>query len=448
MTDPTSIADTLAASASAAGARTFDVLAVSSRTTGIGTRGGELEDIGSTSGTDVGLRVFLGSPGHTQQAVVSGSDTSPAALRALAERAVAMARAAPEDPTAGLAPQDRLATTLPDFDLADTVELTAAELKDRSLAVEAAALAVPGVTQAEGAQASTTRSSFRLLTSHGFSGGWTSTRHSLGVGAFAEADGVMERDYDHHGRRFLSDLPSAQTIGTTAGQRAVARTGARQLPSGTLPVMFDRRVADSLLGAFLSAISGPSIARGSSWLKTRMNERVFPKGFHITDDPTRPRGLGSRPFDAEGLPCQPITLVDDGVLKSWLLNTASATKLDIASNARAHRSIGSPPGVSPTNAWIHAGSATRADLLRDMNTGLLITEMFGPSLNANTGDYSVGVSGFAVEAGQTTHPVNEITVAGNLLEMFADIRAGDDLVFDGSVVSPSLLISQLTVAGA
>ena len=445
---PESIAKDLASAATRAGAPRFDVLAVASRTTGIGVRGGELEDVESSGGVDVGLRVFLGEPGRLQQAVVSGSDVSTAALTALAERAVAMAGAAPEDPHAGLADPARLAPGGTDLELADTAELTAAELKARALAVEAAALAVPGVIQAEGASATHTRSSFRLLTSDGFSGGWESTRHSLGVSAFAERDGHMERDYDHHGRRFLADLPSTDEIGTTAGERAVSRLGARQMGSATLPVMFDRRVADSLLGAFLSAISGPGVARGTSWLKTRMGERIFPQGFHITDDPTLPRGLGSRPFDAEGLPCEPLALINDGVLTSWLLNTASASKLGLQSNARAHRSVGSPPGVAPTNAWIHPGAASRDQLLSDMGEGLLVTEMFGPSLNANTGDYSVGVSGFAVERGEAAHPVNEITVAGNLLDMFATLRAADDLHFDGSVVSPSLLIAQLTVAGA
>ena len=444
MADTRAIAERLAQAARRSGAGVFDVLAVSSRTTGIGVRGGELEDVESSGGTDIGLRVILDG----RQAVVSGSDVSETALQTLADRAVAMAKAAPVDPYAQLAPQELLATECPNLDLADPGELDAEALKSRALRVEAATLAVPGVAQAEGASASTTRSEFRLLTSHGFDGGWESTRNTIGVGAYAERDGQMERDYDHHGQRHLGDLPSPEEVGTTAGERAVRRLGARQMASGAMPVLLERRVARSMLGALLSAVSGPSIARGTSFLKDRRGERIFPEAITLRDDPLRVRGLGSRPFDAEGIACHPLDIVKDGVLNAWLLNLASAKKLGLETTGRAHRGVGSPPGVSATNLVFPNGARTPDELRRDMGEGLQITEMFGPSLNANTGDYSVGVAGFAIEGGEVAYPVSEITIAGNLLEVWASVEAANDLRIDGAVVAPSLRVEGLTVAGA
>ena len=444
MASPESVAHDLAGAARAVGAESYDVLVVQSGTTSIGVRGGELEDIEASGGMDVGLRVLLGQ----KQAVVSGSDVAPEALHTLAERAVAMARNAPDDPFAGLAEPTRLASDVPDLELADSGEFSPDALKERALAVEQAARDVEGVAQAEGASASQTRSQFHLLTSHGFAGGWASTRHSLGVSAFAARDGQMERDYEHQGRRHASDLPSPDVIGRTAGERAVRRLGAKQLASSAMPVIFERRAADSLLGAFLSAISGTSIARGTSFLKDRMDTLVFSDRITIHDDPTVLRGLGSRPFDAEGVRCEPLRLVQDGVLGEWLLNTATARKLGLATTGRAHRGVGSPPGVSPTNAWIAPGKRTPEDFISDLKSGLMVTEMFGPSLNANTGDYSVGVAGFAVEGGEMAYPVSEVTIAGNLLEMFKSLEVADDLEFDGAIVSPTLRVAEMTVAGA
>ena len=443
MASPEDIAKALSRAAKAAGAQAHDVLAVESATTGIGVRAGELEAVESSSGMDVGLRVFLGR----RQAIVSGSDVSDVSLSQLAERAVAMAQNAPEDPYASLAAENELATNPVDLDLHDATELTADALKARAQEVEHAALAVEGVMQAEGASASQTRSRFSLLTSDGFLGGWSSSRHTVGVSAFAQADGQMERDYDHHGQRYLEDLPSPESVGRTAGERTVRRLGAQKMSSGTLPVIFDRRVADNVLGAFLSAIAGTNIARGTSFLKTRMGEQLFPKGFSITDDPLRKRGLGSRPFDAEGVTCEPLKLIEDGVLQHWLLNTASAKKLGLTTTGRAQRSVGSPPGVAPTNSWIAAGDITPDELIGDVKNGLLVAEMFGPSLNLNTGDYSVGVAGFAIQDGEARHPVSEVTIAGNLIEMFSGLRAANDLIFDGSLVSPSLRVPEMRVAG-
>ena len=441
--DQFEIAERLSRAALAAGAEAHDVMIVESASTSVGVRGGELEKLESHSARDVGLRVLMGQ----RQASVSGSDVSEAALDALAQRAVAMARIAPEDPHCGLADPSQLATTVPDLDLADPDEINPEDLRARAETLDRAASAVEGVSQAEGASAGAVRSAFTYLASSGFRGGWLTTRHTLGVSAFASRDGQMERDYDFHGQRYLSDLPSAEAVGRTAGERVIARLGARQMDSATLPVLFDRRVADGLLGAFLSAVSGVSVARGTSFLLGKMGERIFPKGMTLTDDPLRRRGLGSRPFDAEGLPCAPLDIVEDGVLRHWLLNLSTARKLGMDSTAHANRGVGSPPSVSPSNVHIPAGALSRDALMAKTGHGLLVSEMFGPSLNPNTGDYSVGVAGFAIRDGALAHPVSEITIAGNLLDMFDALEAADDLVWDGARVSPTVLVGELTVAG-
>ena len=443
------VADALAQAARAAGAEHFDALVVESQTTGIGVRGGALEDVESTGGVDVGLRVLLGAPGEAmRQASVSGSDTSPAGLARLAERAVAMAKTSPEDPYAGLAPPERLATDVADLDLADDTVPSPDALLERARAVEAAALAVPGVTQAEGASASHSRSQVRLLTSDGFRAGWGGTRHTVGTSAFAEADGAMERDYDSHSRRHLADLPGAEEVGRTAGERAVRRLGSTQMPSGTLPVVFDRRVAPNLLSAFLRVASGPAVARGTSFLKDRMGERVWARGITIHDDPTLARGLGSRPFDGEGVGVEPVELVHDGVLREWLLNTASARQLGLSTNGRARRGVGGPPGAGPSNCWIAPGSETPEQLAAPIARGVWVAEMFGPSLNPNTGDYSVGVAGFEIVDGVPARPVSEITLAGNLLDIWESVTPASDLRFERATNSPSLRVAGMTVAGA
>ena len=431
--------------ARAAGATAADAVGIYGRSSSVTVRGGELEDVENAEGFDVGLRVLVGH----RQASVSSSDLSPATLQRLAERAVAMARLAPEDPYAGLAPEARLSARrdAEGLDLFDATEPAPDTLKRRALEVEAAALGVPGVRQAEGASASYQWSAVRLMTSHGFDGGYRGSRHGLSVSAVAEADGAMERDYDYHSLRHAEDLRSPEDVGRLAGERAVRRLGSAPMESGAFPVIFDRRVSAALPGALIGAVTGSAVARGVSFLKGDRGEALFAPGIDIVDEPLRVRGLASRPFDGEGVAVERFPLIEGGVLQGWLLNTASARQLGLATTGHAARGLSGGPGISPSNMVVSAGELDRDALLREAGTGLLVREMFGPSLNSTTGDYSVGVSGTAIRGGELAEPVSEVTIAGNLRDVFRSMVAGSDTEWDREIAAPSLLVEGLTVAG-
>ena len=429
----------LKAGADAAEAVTAERAALS-----VGVRNGALEDVEREESRDLGLRVFIGR----RQATVSASDLSPATQARLVERAVAMARLAPEDPYAGLAPVDRLAKgPFPDLDLFDPSEPGAAALHAAAAACEAAALAVAGVSKSEGGHASMSHGRWRLVTSHGFEGAHAGSAFSLGVGVIAEKDGAMERGGEHRSVRHLADLPDATGIGEVAGRRAAARVGPRKIASMTAPVIFENRVATQVIGALVSAASGPSVARGTSFLKDRLGQRVLPAGMDLIDDPLRLRGLGSTPFDDEGVAVERRAIVQDGVLTTWLMNSAAAAQLGLASTGHASRGLAGPPGVSAHNMHLSPGDRTLAQLMADAGKGLLVTSMFGPSLNPNTGDWSAGVSGFWFEGGEIAWPVSEVTVAGRLTDLYARLQAGSDLEFRGSFNSPSLLFDGVAIAG-
>ena len=437
------VLETLLTKAKHYGADAADAVATHGRSLTISVRGGELEDVDNSENRDVGLRVMIGQ----RQACVSSSDMSDISLDTLAERAVAMAKLAPEDPYCGLADNEALETEAKDLDLYDPVTKDPQELKARAHILEEAALSVKGVTQAEGAHGLATSSAIHFMTSDGFANGWRSSRHGIGVSAFAEANGAMERDYDMKGARWFSDLDDPEMVGRRAGELAIAKLGAKQLKSGPSAVMFDERVSGSLISALLGAISGPAITRGTSYLKDSLGDQVFGEGIHIYDDPTMARGHGSRPWDGEGVRVKKQAIIKDGVLQTWLLNTSTAKQLGLTTTGHAYRSIGSPPAVGSTNTYLENGTKTPAELMADMGEGLLITEMFGPSLNGNTGDYSVGVSGFKIENGQRAFPVNEITIAGNLKDIYKSIIPANDLNFDGATVAPTVLVEGLTIAG-
>lgn len=436
--------ETLLSLAKQAGASSADAVATHGRSLSISVRGGEIEDVDSSEGKDVGLRVMVGQ----RQACVSSSDLSSGSLERLAERAVAMAKLAPEDPYCGLAPSDRLTVDAQDLGLFDPAIRTPAQLQGKAQELEDAALAVKGVSQANGASAGATSSAIFFTTSDGFAKGWRSTRHSMSVVAIAEGKDGMERDYDYTGERWLSDTRDAADIGRIAGERAVARLGGTQLESGKLPVMFDRRVSASLVSALTGAISGPSVSRGVSFLMDKVGEGVFASDVNITDNPLMHRGHGSRPWDGEGVTVKERAIIENGVLTGWLLNCATAKQLGLETTGHAHRSIGAPPGVASTNLIMQNGPLSPEALRVDMGEGLLVTDMFGPSLNANTGDYSVGVSGFRIEKGVITTPVTEVTVAGNLIDIYKNIRPANDLRIEGATAAPSLLLGELAIAGA
>lgn len=427
-----------------AGADAAEAVAAERQSLSITVRLGALEEVEREEARDLGLRVFIGR----QQASVSGSDISPEARAKLVERAVAMARLAPEDPYAGLAPSDRLAKgPWPDLDLVDPHEPTAEGLERQAREAEDAARAIKGVTNSEGGSAGWSSSSWRLVTSSGFSGPHAATGFYLGASVIAGDDETMERGGEGRSTRWLQDLPAPEKIGQDAGERAVARLGARKIESTTAPVVFENRLAASLISPLIGAVAGPAVARGVSFLKDKLGAQVFAKGVNITDEPHRRRGLGSSPFDDEGVANKDTAIIADGVLTTWLLNCSSARQLGLETTGHASRGLAGPPGVSPGNLTLQPGERDLNGLMKDAGAGLLVTSMFGPSLNANTGDWSIGVSGFWFEAGEVAYPVTEITVAGNLIDIYAKLIAGSDLEFRGATNAPSILIPDLAIAG-
>jgi len=428
----------------AAGADAAEAVGAERRSLSISVRQGALEEVEREESRDLGLRVFIGK----RQASVSGSDISPEARGKLVDRCIAMARLAPEDPYAGLADPDRLARgPLRDLDLYDPAEPDPEALEAKARTAEAAARAVEKVTNSDGASASWSAGQWRMVTSAGFSGLHRASSFSIGASAIAGDETGMETGYDGRSVRWQGDLPTPESLGSEAGRRAAGRLGARKIASTTAPVIFENRLAASLLSPLIGAVSGPSIARGTSFLKDKLGQPVFAKGISVTDDPHRRRGLGSSPFDDEGVENGPTHLIDDGVLTTWLLNSSSARQLGLATTGHASRGLAGPPGVSTSNLTLAPGSRSQAELMADAGAGLLVTSMFGPSLNGNTGDWSVGCSGFWFEDGQIAYPVNEITVAGNLIDIYGRLVPGSDLEIRGSTNAPSLLVDALAIAG-
>lgn len=427
----------------AKGATAADVALGVSRGIGVEVRGGKLESVERSESQGISLRCFDGQ----RQAHVSGSDLSEAGLEALADRCVMMARAVPEDPYCGLADPAELATDALDLDIDGDPEPALEQLEADALEAEAAALSVPGVKQVSSCGNSWSQSERWLAASNGFRAYRKSGSTGLGLAAVAERDGAMERDYESRSCRRLEDRPSAVDIGRVAGERTIARLGPKQVKTQKAAVIFDRRLSASLLGPLLGAISGPSIARGVSFLKDRLGDQIFAPDIQIIDDPFRRRGMGSRLHDGEGRPVSRRHVVEDGVLSEWLLNGSSARQLGLKPNGYAQGGFGSPPGVGVSNLFLAAGTQSPAELMADAGKGLLVSDMFGPSINPNTGDYSVGVAGFWFEQGELQHPVSEVTIASDLQTMFASLKAANDLEFRGTRDAPSLLIEGMSIAG-
>jgi len=429
-----------------AGAESADALAVSGTALSIEIRKGALEQAERSENVEIGLRVLVGR----RQACVSASDISGATIQALAERAVAMAREAPEDPFAGLADPSQLAQDwdLSALDLADPAPEPGPETLEASArAVEAAALSATGITQVEAAAAYSRRQLY-LAASNGFSGGYGRTSTSLSAVAFTGQGTEMQRDYAGEARVYAADMPDAREIGSLAAERTLQRVGSVKPRTGTFPVLYDERVASSLIGHLLSAINGSSIARGSSWARDLLGMPVLPSGLSLIEDPHRPRISSSRPFDAEGLASRRRAIVQDGVLTGWVLDLSTGRRLGLPSTANASRGTGAPPSPATTNIDLTLGSASRDDLLAQMGTGLWVTSMIGATINPTTGDYSRGAAGFWVENGHLSHPVHECTIAGNLRDMLLRIIPANDVRTYLSTRVPSLLVDGMTLAGA
>ena len=440
------VANALLKAARAAGADAADAVAIDGRSISIDVRKGALEQAERSEGVDIGLRVFIGQ----RQACISSSDTRPETLEAMAARAVAMAREAPEDPYAGLADTAQLAMlrSAEGLELFDPApEPDPATLQEDARRAEAAAQSVKGVSQVQSASAAYGSQAIWLAATNGFQGGYgRSSRHISCVAISGEGTG-MERDWCGEGRIFQADLPDPEEVGLLAAERAVARHGARRPKTGAYPVLYDERIASSLIGHLLGAINGSAIVRGSSWLRDAMGTQVLPKGITLSEDPLRVRRFGSRPFDAEGLQSRVKDLVADGVLQSWVLDLATARKLGLESTANAVRGTSAPPSPSTSNLILTQGDKSREELLAEMGTGLLVTSLIGSTINPTTGDYSRGASGFWVENGQIAYPVNECTIAGNLRDMLTRIIPANDARDHLSSVVPSLLVEGMTLAG-
>jgi PmbA protein len=439
------IAERLVERGIAAGATAADALYVGNRSSAVEVRLGETESVSRSEGEEIGLRLFVG----TQSATVASSDLSDEALGTLVDRCLAMAREAPEDPYAGLAPPELLERGEPAFlDLDDRKEPDPAELRERALEAEKAALAVAGVTNSSGTGASASASTLALATSGGFSGAYATSGHSCTAIAVAGDGASMQRDYAGHSTRYLDDLESAAEIGRKAGERAVARVNPGRPKPGKYPVIFDQRVTSTLLGHLAGAITGSSVARRTSFLQERLGDAVFRPGVTIIDDPLRHRGLRSRPFDAEGVRVARRELVADGVLTSWIAASAAARQLGIEPTGHAARGVGGAPGASPSNFYMEPGLRSREELLASVPEAVLVIELIGQGVNGVTGDYSRGAVGFMVRNGEIAEPLAEITIAGNLIDMFATLEPANDLELRRGIDAPTILVPEMTVAAA
>jgi PmbA protein len=430
--------------ARAAGADAADALLVENISASVSFRLGKLEDIERAESHDLGLRVFVGQ----KVAFISSTDFSRDSLSQLAGRALAMAKLAPEDKFAGLAPKNRLATTFAALDIEDADEPSADTLVGRARDVEGAAMAVKGVSNSEGGGASFSRTRVALATSEGFFGSYAGTSSGIGVAVVAGEGTAMERDYDQASARHAADLESPAAVGRSAGERTVKRLNPRKAKSQAVPIVYDPRVSGGLVGHFVGAISGSSIARGVSFLKDRMGQAVFGSSINIVDDPHRRRGLRSKPFDGEGVANRRWALIENGVLKTWLLDCASAKQLGLETTGHAARGTGGPPAPSPTNLYMEAGTLTPKALMADIKQGFYVTELIGMGVNGVTGDYSRGAAGFWIENGEIAYPVSEITIAGNLKDMFRQLTPANDLTFKYGTNAPTLRIEGMTVAGS
>ncbi len=441
--DADSLLADLLKKAKAAGADAADALVAEGVSLSLARRLGKSEGVERAEGRDLGLRVLIGK----RQAVVSSTDFSAAALDELVGRAVAMAKAVPEDKFCGIADPSQIAKSYPDLDTCDTREPSPAEMERMAAEAEEAARAVKGVTNSEGAEAGWSLSRVHLAASNGFTGSYGVSRHSLSVSVIAGEGTAMETDYDFATGISASDLTDPAALGRSAGEKAVKKLNPRKAATAQVPVVYDPRVSNGLVGSLAGAVNGASIARGTSFLKDSMGKAIFAKGVSIVDDPLRKRGLRSKPFDGEGLATQRREVIADGVLTTWFLDLATARQLGLSSTGHASRGTGSPPAPSPTNLYLAAGKLAPKELIADIKQGFYVTQLMGMGTNLITGDYSRGASGFWIENGEIAYPVSEVTVAGNLREMFLHLTPASDLTFRYGTDAPTLRIEGMTVAG-
>ena len=430
--------------AKSAGASGADAMLARGQSTSVSIRHGKVESAERSEDFDIGLRVFVGQ----QTASISTSQLDADNIKDLAARAVAMAKLAPEDPYVTLASADQLAQQIPMLDIYDPAQPDADSLRQRASEAEAAALSVDGITNSDGGNAGYGVVDVLIATSNGFSAGYQRSSHGVSAVVIAEKDGQMERDYDYSSAVFETDLDAADAVGKNAAKRTLERLGASKAKTGKFPVIYDRRVAASLVSTLAGAINGASVARGTSFLKDQLGKKIAAGGLNFIDDPLRPRGMASRPFDAEGCPVQTRKMVEDGVLQGWFLDLSSAAKLGLAGMGNAKRSLGSAPSPGSSNFYLENGTTGRDDLIADIDEGFLVTELMGSSVDMITGDYSRGAGGFWISKGKIAQPISEATIAGNLKDMLMNITRANDIDMRDSTAAPSLRIDGMTVAGS
>lgn len=429
------------------GAAAADILMVNSAQMSVRQRMRETETMERAESVGLGLRVLVKGRGGMRQAIVSSNDTRPDTLHKLVERAIDMAKIAPVDPYACLAPRTKLAKEIKQLDLSDPNSPTIENLVEIAKTAEDAALSVKGISNSESSEASFSRNKIQLLTSDGFAGEYDSTSYSISVSIIAGKGDAMENDYDYAVARHRSDLTDPAKVGKSAGKRAVGKLNARKVSTCLVPVIFETRVARSLLGSFAGAINGASVARGGTFLKDKMGEQIFSKGIDILDDPLILRGLSSHPFDGEGVAGKRLRVVKDGALQSWILDTRSAKQLKLRTTGHASRGVGSPPSPSSSNFYMKRGKQSLKAMIGEIQNGFYVTDAFGMGVNGITGDYSQGAAGFWIENGKIAYPVSEVTIAGNLLDMFKNLTPASDLSMDYGTNCPSLRIDGMTIAG-
>jgi len=441
--EPLELVTDLVKRATQKGADAADAVFVDGTSLSVAWRNGGQEKLERSEGRDLGLRAIIGK----RQAIVSSSDFTSPALEELVDRVIAMAKAVPEDPYCGLAPEEKLAREVPELDGCDPVEPSAEALETRAAQAEKAALSVNGVTNSEGAEAGWSRSRVAIAASNGFARMRESSSHAIAVSVLAGEGTAMERDYDYTTAVYGEDLRDAEELGSAAGEKTVRRLNPRKVETAQVPVIYDPRVANSLLNHLAGAVNGSSVARGTSFLKDKMGERIFADGIVVTDDPLRRRGLRSKPFDGEGVACSALDIIDDGVLRSWILDLRSSRQLGLETTGHAARGTSSPPSPSTTNLYMAPGEQTRDALIASLSKGLYVTELIGMGVNGVAGDYSRGASGFWIEAGVIGDPVSEVTIAGNLKDMFLNVTPANDLEFRYGTNAPTLRIDGMTIAG-
>jgi PmbA protein len=441
--DLLSVADDVVKLALKAGATSADAMAISSQSKDVSLRHGVIEELEQSESQDVGLRLFVGQ----SAALIGGSVLNQDGLQRLVDRAIAMAKLAPPDPFAGIADPEQLVRELPDLDLVSSKELDIEDIKALAKEAEDTALAVKGVTRSNGGSASASRTLMAVAASNGFARSWERTGFSISASVVAGEGTAMERDYDGHGAAHFEDVETPEKIGRTAGERAVARLNPRKIDSQRIPVLYDRRVAGSLVGHLLGGINGSSIARGTSFLKDDLGNALFAANVTLVEDPHRRRGPASRPCDGEGLPTVKRNIIDKGVLTTWIMDLRSARQLGLKPTGHGARGLTSPPSASTSNIHMEVGARSPQEIMKDFGRGLLVTEFIGSTINMVTGDYSRGASGFWIENGEIAYPVSGITVAGNLRDMFKALEPASDLIFRSGLNVPSCYLGEMTVAG-